>query len=171
MQLSLGAWQIRDLDDRDEDALVEYANEQRVSSQLRDVFPYPYTRVDARAFLDGVANERPRSSFAIASAQQLIGGIGLHRFDDVHRRSAEIGYWLALPYWGRGIATLAVRALSDWAFASTDLVRLGAGVFETNPASARVLEKAGYTLEGRLRRHVTKNGRTLDQLMYARVRD
>lgn len=171
MQLPLGAWQIRDLSARDEDALVKYANERRVSVQLRDVFPYPYTRADARAFLDGVASERPRQSFAIASAQELIGGIALHRFDDVHRRSAEIGYWLALPFWGQGIATRAVRALSDWAFESSDLLRLFAGVFETNPASARVLEKAGYTLEGRLRRHVTKDGRTLDQLLYARVRD
>lgn len=170
MQLSLGAWQIRDLAASDADALVKYANERRVSSQLRDVFPHPYTRADAQAFLERATQEEPRGSFAIATAQELIGGIGLHRFDDVYRRTAEIGYWLAVPFWGQGIATRAVAALSDWAFANLDLARLCAGVFETNPASARVLEKAGYTLEGRLRQHVTKHGRTIDQLVYARLR-
>ena len=88
----------------------------------------------------------------------------------MYRRSAEIGYWLAEPFWGQGIATRAVRALSDWAFASFDLVRIFAAVFETNPASARVLEKAGFALEGRLRQSITKNGRTFDELLYARLR-
>jgi RimJ/RimL family protein N-acetyltransferase len=89
----------------------------------------------------------------------------------VHRRSAEIGYWVAEPYWGRGIATKAVGALTAFAFAHHDLVRIFAGVFASNPASARVLEKAGYAFEGRLRRSVVKDGIVLDQLMYAMVRD
>jgi ribosomal-protein-alanine N-acetyltransferase len=170
MQLALGDWEIRDLSPRDEPALVKYANERRVSSQLRDIFPFPYTAADARAFLERVCAEQPRQAFAIASPRELIGGIGLHRCDDVYRRSAEIGYWLALPFWGQGIATRAVRALTDWAFANFDLVRIFAGVFETNPASARVLEKAGFTLEARHRQQITKYGRTFDELLYARLR-
>lgn len=89
----------------------------------------------------------------------------------MHRRSAEIGYWLGEPFWGRGIATAAVIAVTGYAFTRHDLVRLHAGVFEWNPASARVLEKAGYSLEGRLRKSVTKNGETIDQLLYATIRE
>lgn len=170
MQLSLGACEIRDLSPRDEPALVKYANERRISIQLRDIFPFPYTAADAQAFLERACAEQPRQAFAIANSHELIGGIGLHRQDDVYRRSAEIGYWLALPFWGQGIATRAVRALSDWAFANLDLVRLYAGVFETNPASARVLEKAGFTLEARHRQQITKDGRSFDELLYAKLR-
>jgi RimJ/RimL family protein N-acetyltransferase len=170
MQLDLGDARIRDLAAHDAPALVKYANDRRVSIQLRDLFPFPYTAADAAAFLERVGAEQPRSTFAIATDAELIGGIGLHRCDDVHRRSAEIGYWLAAPFWGRGIATRAVRALADWAFANHDLLRLFAGVFEGNRASARVLEKAGFTLEGRLRLHVTKAGRSFDELLYARLR-
>jgi RimJ/RimL family protein N-acetyltransferase len=170
MQLSLGAWEIRDLAPHDEPALVKYANERRVSANLRDIFPFPYTIESAQTFLGRACAEQPRSAFAIATPAELIGGIGLRRCDDVYRRSAEIGYWLAVPFWGQGIATRAVRALTDWAFANLDLIRIFAGVFETNPASARVLEKAGFTFEARLRQHVTKHGRSCDELLYARLR-
>ena len=89
----------------------------------------------------------------------------------VNRRSAEIGYWLGEPFWGQGIATKAVGALTDYAYAHLDLIRLYATVFEWNPASARVLEKAGYAHEGRLRKSVTKDGKIIDQLLYAIVRE
>jgi RimJ/RimL family protein N-acetyltransferase len=170
MQLSLGDCEIRDLSREDAPALVKHANNRRVSSQLRDLFPYPYSAEDAARFLERTLAREPRETFAIATPHELIGVIGLHRGGDVYRRSAEFGYWLAEPFWGRGIATRAVRALSDWAFANTDLLRLQAGVFESNPASARVLEKAGFELEGRLRRAVSKDGHILDQLTYARLR-
>ena len=83
----------------------------------------------------------------------------------------EIGYWLGEPYWGRGIATRAVRALIDYAFAHFDLMRLYATVFEWNPASARVLEKAGFTYEARIGKSVTKDGKTIYQLLHALIRD
>ncbi len=89
----------------------------------------------------------------------------------VNRHSAEIGYWLGEPFWGQGIATKAVRALTEYAFAHLDLVRIYGTVFEWNPASARVLEKAGYTHEGRLRKSITKDGKIIDQLLYAIVRE
>jgi len=99
-----------------------------------------------------------------------VGSVGIELGTDVFRRSAEIGYWLGEPFWGRGIATEALRAMTEYAFAHFDICRLEAGVFGWNPASARVLEKAGYTLEGRARNAVVKDGRTTDRLLYGLVR-
>lgn len=150
---------------------MRHANDREVWINLRDRFPHPYTTADARAWLQFVEQTVPQTSFAIAVETEAVGGIGIILNDDVFRRSAEIGYWLGRQYWGRGIATAAVRATTAWAFASFDLRRIYAGVFDGNPASARVLEKAGYTLEGRLRRSVFKDGKTLDQLLYAETRE
>jgi ribosomal-protein-alanine N-acetyltransferase len=171
MRIELGEWCIRSFTVRDAESIARYANNRRVSINLRDRFPYPYTRADAEAFLDAARVQRPESDFAIAGRDEVIGGIGFHRQSDVYRLSAEIGYWLGEPFWGRGIATRAVRGLADWVFATTPLVRLYAHVFDWNPASARVLEKAGFTFEGRMRRSVTKNGQVIDQLSYALVRE
>jgi RimJ/RimL family protein N-acetyltransferase len=90
--------------------------------------------------------------------------------DDVFRRSAEIGYWLGEEFWGRGIVTEALRAMTDYAFATWDLCRISAGVFEWNPGSMRVLEKAGYELEARCRSAVTRDGETIDELIYVILR-
>jgi RimJ/RimL family protein N-acetyltransferase len=171
MRIELGEWCIRSLTASDAEAIVKYANNRRISINLRDRFPHPYTRAAADAFLAAAGAQQPEADFAIASRSEAIGGIGFHPQLDVHRLSAEIGYWLGEPFWGQGIATRAVRALSEWVFATTPLVRLYAHVFEWNPASARVLEKAGFTLEGRLRRSVLKEGKLIDQLMYGLVRE
>ena len=170
MRIDLGAWCIRSFTASDAEAIARYANNPRIAINLRDRFPFPYTLADAEGYLRAVWAQQPESDFAIASRSEVIGGIGLQRQKDVHRLSAEVGYWLGEPFWGRGIATLALRAFSEWAWATTDLERLHAGVFDWNPASARVLEKAGYTLEGRLRRSVIKDGKLIDQLIYARLR-
>ena len=102
---------------------------------------------------------------------EAIGGIGFSAQADVGRRSAEIGYWLGEDYWGRGIASEALLAVTEHAFANYDLCRLYAHVFDWNPASTRVLEKAGYVFEGRLKKSVTKDNQTIDQLIYARTID
>ena len=107
---------------------------------------------------------------AIEVEGQAVGDMGVMFKDDVYRRSAEIGYWLGEAYWNRGLASRAVAALSDYVFAHFDIVRLYANVFAPNRASARVLEKAGYTFEARLRQSVFKDGQTLDELVYARLR-
>ncbi len=171
MRIELGECCIRSYVATDAESLVKYANNRGISINLRDRFPYPYTRPDAEAFLTAAAAQQRESDFAIASPSEVIGGIGFHRQSDVYRLSAEVGYWLGEPFWGRGIATRAVRALSEWVFATTPLVRLYAHVFDWNPASARVLEKAGFTLEGRMRRSVIKEGAIIDQLMYSIVRE
>jgi len=138
---------------------------------LRDRFPYPYTVRDARNWLDVVVDQRLETNFAIDVGGEVVGGIGFTPQDDVARRSAEIGYWLGEQFWGRGIATEALVAVTEYAFATFDLCRLYAHVFDWNGASARVLEKAGYVFEGRLKKSVTKDGQTIDQLMYAMTRE
>lgn len=157
---------------RDEDVgdLVRHADDREVWLNLRDRFPHPYTAADAREWIRAARAQRPVQSFAIVVEGRAGGGIGIHPMTDVHRRTAEIGYWLGRAYWNRGIATEAVRATAEYAFSTFDLARLEAVVYEWNPASARVLEKAGFELEGRLRRAVTKDDRTIDALLYSRIR-
>lgn len=155
----------------DKASLVRHANNANVSGNLRDSFPHPYTDADADAWLSWVAELKPETHFAIEVDGSAVGGIGFRSETDVHRRSAEIGFWLGEAHWGRGIMTEAVRTVTAYALENFDLCRLHAEVFETNPASARVLEKAGYVREGRLRRSVTKAGRTFDAFVYAYVRE
>lgn len=152
-------------------ALVRHADNPNIARNLRDLFPSPYAHADARAFLGRSVEESPVTNFAIEVDGEAAGGIGVHLDADVYRRDAEVGYWLGEAYWGRGIATDAVRAVTAYAFERFDLVRIHAEVFARNVASARVLEKAGFALEGRLRARVTKEGETLDALLYALVRD
>jgi len=154
----------------DESSLVRYANNRNVWQNLRDRFPHPYTTGDADEWIRTAGVESPLANFAIVVAGEAVGGTGLTLGTDVFRRSAEVGYWLGEPFWGRGIATEVLRAITDYAFDSFDICRLEAGVFEWNPASMRVLEKAGYVYEGRARLGVTKGGRTGDRVLYARVR-
>lgn len=171
MEIQLQSCSVRSWRWQDRRAIVRNANNRNVWINLRDQFPYPYTDDDARRWLENVIDRRPETNFAIAVNDEAIGGIGYTLQLDVGYRSAEIGYWLGEEFWGRGIATEAVIAITNHAFASHDLCRLYAFVFEWNKRSARVLEKAGYVMEGRLRKSVTKAGRTIDQLMYAIIRD
>jgi RimJ/RimL family protein N-acetyltransferase len=171
MRLELKTCTLRSWEWRDRDAIVRHANNRKVSLNLRDRFPYPYTERDARNWLDAVIGLEPETNFAIDVAGEAVGGIGYTMQSDVARRSAEIGYWLGEDFWGRGIATEALIAMTDHAFANHDLCRVFAHVFDWNQASARVLEKAGYAFEGRMRKSVTKEGQTIDQLMYAMIRE
>ena len=170
MELKLKTCTVRSWEWRDRDAIVRHANNRNVWINLRDRFPHPYTAADARRWLDVVVGQKPEANFAIAVAGEVVGGIGFTVQFDVARRSAEIGYWLGEAFWGRGIATEALIAVTDYAFSNYDVCRLYAHVFDWNGASARVLEKAGYAFEGRLQKSVTKDGQTIDQLMYAMVR-
>ena len=168
MRIDIGQWHIRSYRPADADAVARYAGNPNVWRNLRDA--HPYTVPAATAWIRHSLRQRPETNFAIASEEEVIGGIGLGLQGDVHRDSAEVGYWLGEPYWGQGIATVALCAITEYAFTELDLNRLFAYVFEWNPASARVLEKAGYHCEGRLRKSAVKNGRTVDQLLYAIIR-
>ena len=171
MKLELKTCTVRSWEWRDRDAIVRYANNKKIAINLRDRFPHPYTSADARNWLDSVIGFEPETNFAIDVAGEAVGGIGFVMQHDVARRSAEIGYWLGEEFWGHGIVTEALSAVTEHAFANYDLCRLYAHVFEWNAASARVLEKAGYQLEGRMRKSVTKDGQTIDQFMYAVIRE
>jgi RimJ/RimL family protein N-acetyltransferase len=171
MKLDLGQWQVRSYRMSDLKPLVKYANNRNVSINLTDRFPHPYRSKDAKRWLEFVTAHEPETNFAIASEHEVIGGIGFELKSDIYRLSAEIGYWLGEPFWGKGIATKAVKAVTEFAFDRFDLERVYAGVFETNPASARVLEKAGYVREGCFQRAVIKEGKIIDLLIYARLKD
>jgi RimJ/RimL family protein N-acetyltransferase len=167
MVVKLTSCEIRSWKASDLESLVQYANNRNVWINVRDRFPYPYTTHDGRAFLRHTRDQRPETAFAIAIHGEAVGGMGFQLQSDVERVSAEIGYWLGEPFWGRGIATEALVALTEYAIATHDLTRVYAVPFAWNTASCRVLEKAGYVLEGRLRRSAIKDGRVTDQLQYA----
>ena len=170
MQLLLHRSFLRPPRPEDAPSMARYANNRAIWRNLRDRFPHPYTLADAEAFIARHADEEPTRLFVIEVDQQAVGSSGVVPGDDVGRRSMEIGYWLAEPYWGRGIVTEAVQAVTAYALGTFDINRVEAGVFGWNAASARVLTKAGYSLEGTLRGAVTKDGATIDALMYALVR-
>jgi [ribosomal protein S5]-alanine N-acetyltransferase len=170
VRLVLDPCEVRSWRRADAAALARHADNRRVWLNLRDRFPHPYTLADAHAFLDLVATQDPETAFAISVGNEAVGGIGVTLGTDVERCSAELGYWLGEAVWGRGIATSAVRAFSEHALAAFGLTRLYALPYARNAPSIRVLEKAGYLLEGRLRRSALKGGEVLDQLLYALVR-
>jgi RimJ/RimL family protein N-acetyltransferase len=148
--------------------LVHAADNPNVTRHMRNVFPNPYTLADAQYWI-GVATERlPLRNFAIFRLNQTAsgttettyaGGIGLKPLGDVEAHTMEIGYWLGEDHWGRGLATEALAGFSRWVFERDPaLRRLEAGVFGGNPASARVLSKAGYRHEGTRRLAGYKDG-------------
>ena len=170
MELELSKSRLRPWKPGDEESLVRHANSRVIWRNLRDAFPHPYTLANAQHWIRSANPVTPVTNFAIVVDGSAVGGIGLVLKDDVFRRSAEIGYWLGEEYWGRGIVTEAVHAVTDYAFATFDLCRVYAGVFEWNHASMRVLEKAGYEYECRMRKSVVKDGEIIDELIYAIVR-
>ena len=170
MLLDLGDLQIRSWRKADLDALIRHANNPKIAANLRDQFPYPYTRRDALDYLQFVREQKPERSFALQYLGEPVGGLGFQLGLDIARVSAEMGYWLGEDFWGRGLATRAAAAASEWAFTEYKLTRVFALVFAHNLASIRVLEKAGFEREGLLRRSAIKNGAVLDQLIFAKIR-
>ena len=125
---------------------------------MRDRFPHPYSETDAEGFIAFCEQMTPRTYFAITVDEEAVGGIGITLHGDVERVAAELGYWLGESHWGRGIVTEAVTALTEWAFRELPLTRVYALPLASNPASARVLEKAGLRLEGQFRQAVLAKG-------------
>jgi RimJ/RimL family protein N-acetyltransferase len=167
MQLTLSTCVVRSWRSSDVDSLARYADNRKIWINLRDAFPHPYTKRHGREFIKAALRRSPESFFAIDVNGDAVGGIGFVLHPDVERVSAEIGYWLGEPFWGRGITTEALAALTKYAIDAHGLTRIFAVPFAWNAASCRVLEKAGYVLEGRLRNSAIKDGRLTDQLQYA----
>jgi RimJ/RimL family protein N-acetyltransferase len=162
---------IREWIAQDATALVRYANNRHIWQNLRDGFPHPYTPADAASFLAMVRHQDPATFFALATPGEAIGGIGIALGSDVHCLTAELGYWLGEPFWGRGIMTETVRRFTGFVFEHFDVVRIHAEPYAYNPASCRVLEKAGFVLEGRMRSSVFKDGQIADQFLYALLQE
>jgi ribosomal-protein-alanine N-acetyltransferase len=169
MRLDCGCAIVRDWRESDRAALVRFANNRKVWRNLKDRFPHPYTHRDAESWLALARSDAGKTGWAIEVDGLAVGGVGLVPLQDVHARSAHIGYWLGEPYWGRGIMTAVVRAVTDHAFGNGRFLRLEAPVFAWNPASMRVLEKCGYAREGVLRKSVFKDGEVIDSVLYAKV--
>jgi [ribosomal protein S5]-alanine N-acetyltransferase len=171
MQLTLSQCSIRPWAETDAVALQRHANNRNVSIHLRDRFPYPYEMEQAHSFLGWIAKQDSPTVWAIDVGGEAIGGIGIEPETDVERVSAEIGYWLGESFWGRGIATAALIAVTAEAFKRFEITRLYALPFADHAASVRVLEKAGYVREGHLRHSAIKDGKIRDQLLYAAYRN
>ena len=169
MRLDCGSSIVREWRETDRDSLLRYANNRKVWRNLKDRFPHPYTGNDADAWLALNRANPGLMNWAIEADGQAVGGIGLLPMNDVHARSAHIGYWLGEPYWGRGIMSGVVRAVSEHALTTLGFLRLEAPVFAWNPASMRVLEKCGYSREGVMKNSVYKDGELIDSMLYARV--
>ncbi|MCP4748243.1 MAG: GNAT family N-acetyltransferase [Desulfobacteraceae bacterium] len=169
MYLKIGEYIIRNLQIKDAPAIARYANNRKIWLNLRDKFPHPYRLEDAESFISSACKAKPTTVFAIANQIEAIGGIGLCPGEDVHRYTAEMGYWLAEPFWGKGIMTKAVKSLTAYAIRNLKLHRIFAEPYVTNPASAKVLEKAGFVCEGILRSNVYKDGKVLDQYIFSYI--
>ena len=151
-------------------SLATHGNNRRIWENLRDRFPHPYTEAHAIQYIEHVLTSGDEASFAIEVDGQAVGGISLRPGADIERIGAELGYWLGEAFWGRGITTSAIRLVTDYAFNKKRLERVFAVPFTTNLASCRALEKAGYEREGTMRRSAIKDGRIMDQYLYARIR-
>jgi RimJ/RimL family protein N-acetyltransferase len=167
VRLQLPSCTIRPWAESDAESLQRQANNREVSIHLRDRFPYPYGLEQARSFLGWVTKQASPTVWAIEVNGEAAGGIGIELHTDNERVSAEIGYWLGQPYWGRGIATEALRAVTAEAFARFEITRLYAVPFADHRASVRVLEKCGYVREGHMRQSAIKEGKIRDQLLLA----
>ena len=171
MQIDCSRCLLRPLVSADAVSLAHHANDYGVWKNLRDRFPHPYTVTDAEAYIAHVAARPAQTSFGIVVAGDAIGSISLMLGNDIARRSAEVGYWIGRAFWGQGIMAVALKSTTQYAFTQLGLVRVFAVPVATAAASTRVLEKAGYVEEGRMRRSAVKEGVVLDQLLYAAYDD
>jgi len=165
-----GSITLRSLKKEDKKPMAELLNNKRISDNLRDLIPFPYTQKDAAAFISIMKDQNPVMVFGIEYNGQFSGVISLIAQSDVYCKSAEIGYWLGEPCWNKGIATIAVKLISGYGFIQLDFTRIFAGVFEYNIPSMKVLEKNGYIKEGVFEKSVFKNGRIWDEHRYAKVK-
>jgi ribosomal-protein-alanine N-acetyltransferase len=153
----------------DKDDLVREANNRRVWRNMTHTFPHPYTERDADLWLAIAADPGPSIQLAIEVDGRAVGGVGVIAGEGIFAATAQFGYWLGESHWGRGIASAAAGALASRLASERLFARLEAQVFEWNPASMRVLEKAGFEREAVLRCAATKDGQLIDTVLYARV--
>ena len=162
---------LRRLTIEDKQVLAKLINNKKVCDNLRDYVPFPYTEDDAINFINFTKDENPQRNFAIEYEGNLCGMIGLIPLNDVYKRTAEIGYWIGEPFWGKGIATEAVRMITEYGFNELNVIRIHTGVFEYNPGSMRVLEKNGYKKDCVFEKAILKNGKIWDEHRYSKINE
>lgn len=162
MQFSLRPFRESDLD-----SLVSYANNWNIAKFMTNRFPHPYTEKDGKEFITFANQNDPVTIFTIDIAGHASGAIGVHPQSDVMRKNAELGYWVAEPFWGKGIVSAAILQMVDYGFKNFDIHRIFARPFGNNKASQRVLEKTGFVLEAHIKGNIYKNGEYLDEMIYA----
>jgi len=158
----LRPWKLEDAND-----MASICNSRKVWNNLRDLMPFPYTRADAIDFLEMAIAKKPLENFCIEADGKVVGNIGVVRFNDVHRKNLEIGYFIGEKYWGQGYATTGVKLMLDYAWQHFDVVRIFAGIYDFNKSSMRVLEKNGFMLEAIHKKSLFKNQKYLDEYIYA----
>ncbi|NVN94914.1 MAG: GNAT family N-acetyltransferase [Bacteroidetes bacterium] len=169
MELKSGNITLRSLKEEDAALMAELANNIKVSRNLRDGFPHPYTLKDSKLFIQNFSHHPQIKVFAIEFKDNYVGNISLAKGQDVYRKSAEIGYFIGEPYWNKGIITTAIIMITDYGFKLMDVLRIHAGVFEYNTASQHVLEKCGFNKEGIFRKSIYKENRLWDEIRYAKL--
>ena len=164
---------IREWKIEDKYNLAALLNNKNILNNLRDGLPYPYTVKDAEEFITAMlSSDRTKTfAFAVTADDIVVGSIGIFRCDNIHSRTAEMGYYIGEQYWGKGYATSAVKQACNYIFTHTDIIRIFAEPFAYNTASGRVLEKAGFQLEGVLHSNAVKNGNILDMKLYALIKE
>ncbi|MBN1952787.1 MAG: GNAT family N-acetyltransferase [Bacteroidales bacterium] len=162
---------IREFNSEDAAQIAALANNRKISRNLTDAFPNPYTIEEARKFLARMEKQDPKTWFAIEYQGKYAGNISLAPGKDIYRKSAEIGYFIGEPFWNKGIATQAINLIVDFGFYTLDLVRIHCGIFSFNAASARVLEKNGFNQEGVFRKAMMKEGTVYDEIRFAIVKE
>ena len=168
MKCRIRKWELSDAKD-----LAAALSNRKVQGNLRDGLPYPYTEQDGKEFISAMlsADENETFAFAITVDNMVLGSIGIFRQGNIHRQTAELGYYIAEEYWGKGIMTEAVKQICEYVFANSDIIRIYAEPFAYNIASCRALEKAGFQYEGTLRSNAVKNGKVIDMKMYSLLKE
>lgn len=168
MECKIRKWRMEDAAN-----LAAALNNKKIHDSLRDGLPLPYAVKDAEEYITSMleADNYTTFAFAITVNDEAVGSIGVFRKENIHSQTAEMGYYIAEPYWGRGIGTSAVKQVCDFIFSHTDIIRIFAEPFSHNAASCRILEKAGFAFEGTLRKNAVKNNAIIDMKMYSLLKD
>ena len=168
MNCELRLWRMEDAAD-----LSKALNNKKVLDNLRDGLPCPYTTEAAEDYISAMLQGDPNKSFAFAIVVggKVVGSIGVFRQENIHARTAELGYYVAESYWGQGVGTDAVGQICRYVFKETDIIRIFAEPFSYNKGSCRILEKNGFVFEGTLRKNAVKNGTVIDMNLYALIRE
>ena len=171
MQLVLERCTIRPWRLDDAESLARHANNRKIWLALRDLFPHPYTTEDAHKFLEATVKDSSRSQFFVLrlTARPSAGSVFIQAID-VHRHTAELGYWLGEEFWGRGIMTEAVGAFTDFCFDNFRSAESLRRCLRTIPHPHACWKKPASAFEGRLKNNVMKDGQVLDSLLYARTK-